>query len=155
MNKLHCLKIRCHATHLLGLVLGAALSLSTMADEEPFQQFGENKVFFSAFNSSFIQPNIANLYNISRGKDKGLINIAVVSDNDGGKTARVTGTASNIFAQQQTLDFFEVREGESIYYLAPFKFENEDSLTFKIQVTPGDSKATHSLKFQKTFYYDE
>lgn len=137
------------------LLLFFLASAQLFADGKYFRQFGENKVFYSAFNSSFIEPKIANLYNISRGKDKGLVNIAVVSDSNAGKTAKVTGIVSNIFAQQKNLDFFEVREGDSVYYLAPFEFENEDSLTFKIDVTPGDSQATHNLKFQKTFYHDE
>lgn len=133
----------------------ALVTASAYAGKESYQQFGEHKVFYSAFNSSFIQPEIAKLYKISRGKGKGLVNIAVVRRSSGGESAKVSGTVSNIFAQHRTLDFFEVREGDSVYYLAPFDFENEDPLTFKIEVTPSGSKSTHSVKFQKIFYHDE
>lgn len=134
----------------------ATLSFSTQAGNKPYKEFGNTKVYFSSFNSSFIQPEIASAYNITRGKNKGLVNISVIVDDKvGGKTALIKGTVSNIFAQQQELKFFEVREGNTVYYLAPFKFENEDSMTFKIQVKPDPNKPTHSLSFQNKFYYDD
>ena len=78
----------------------------------------------------------------------------IVDDLPAGRTAQVSGVVSNIFAQQQSLDFFEVREGDSVYYLAPFDFENEDSMTFNIQVKTAD-KPAHTLKFQRKFYRDQ
>ena len=140
----------------LPLVALMALSaFSAFADNKPYKEFGDIKVFYSSFNSSFILPEIANTYKITRGKDKGLVNISViVGDKIGGKTALVKGTVSNIFAQQQVLKFYEVREGNVVYYLAPFEFENEDSMTFKIQVQPDPNKPPFSLSFQNKFYYD-
>jgi len=61
---------------------------------------------------------------------------------------------SNIFAQRQELKFFEVREGDAVYYLAPFKFENEDSLTFSVTVKPNPDVPSYTLSFQRTFYRD-
>ena len=131
-------------------------SCIALAADAPFKQFGNQKVFYSAFNSSFIQPNIADTYRITRGKDKGLVNIALIKEGLlGGQSAVVTGTVSNIFAQQQTLNFFEVREGDTVYYLAPFSFENEDFLTFKIEVKADSSSPSYSLSFQKTFYHED
>lgn len=138
------------------MALVTLLSSGAIADNKTYKEFGDTKVFYSSFNSSFILPEIANTYNIIRGKDKGLVNIAViVGDNAGGTTALVKGTVSNIFAQQQVLKFFEVREGDIVYYLAPFEFENEDSMTFKIQVQPDSNKPAHSLSFQNKFYYED
>lgn len=132
------------------------LVLPTFAANEPYKQVGDNKIYYSAFNSSFIQPDIASIYNIVRGKDKGMVNIAVVADGgSGGKTAQVSGYVSNIFAQQQFLTFFEVREGDAVYYLAPFEFEDEDHLTFKIEVRPTPTSSSESLSFQRTFYHDK
>jgi hypothetical protein len=51
-----------------------------------------------------------------------------------------------------------VREQNTVYYLAPFEFDNEDFLTFKIQVLPpsGDGPRVYpyDLKFQKKMYVD-
>lgn len=141
---------------LLLLLLITGLSVNALADNRPYREYGDLKIFFSAFNSSFIQPDVASSYNITRGKDKGLVNIAVVkNDRAGGVPALVKGTVSNIFGQQQVLEFAEIREGEVVYYLAPFRFDREDWMTFNIDVRPDPDKPTHSLTFQRKFYVDE
>lgn len=141
---------------LLWLPLLALLAFSVHADNKSYKEFGDYKVFYSSFNSSFILPEVASVYNITRGKDKGLVNIAVIKDGKtGGTTALIKGTVSNMLAQQQVLKFFEVREGNTVYYLAPFEFDNEDSMTFKIQVQPDPNKPSKSLSFQNKFYYDD
>ena len=138
------------------LLLSLSTSLYTLAADQPFKAFGDVKVFYSAFNSSFITPEVAASYNIIRGKDWGLVNIAVVKDGaQGGSTALVKGYVSNIIAQQQTLDFFEVREGKVVYYLAPFRFEDEDAMTFKVSIKPDPDKPAHNIRFQRRFYHDE
>ena len=138
------------------LLFSLSASLQALAADQPFKTFGEHKVFFSAFNSSFVTPEVAASYNITRGHDWGLVNIAVVKDGaQGGSTALIKGHVANIIAQQQTLNFFEVREGKVVYYLAPFRFENEDSMTFKISIKPDPDKAAHNISFQRRFYHDE
>jgi len=96
--------------------------------------------------------------NIVRGKDKGLVNIAVVKNLGQGVSAKVIGEVSNILQQTQILEFTEVKEQDTLYYLAPFEFENEDYLTFKITVLPNAEKAasagTYSFKFQKKMYHN-
>jgi len=140
----------------LSALLIALLAFNVQAGNKPYKEFGNIKVYYSSFNSSFILPEIASTYNITRGKDKGLVNISVIVDDKvGGKTALVKGTVSNIFAQQQKLKFFEVREGDTVYYLAPFEFENEDFMTFKIQVQPDPNKPAHSISFQNKFYFND
>ena len=51
-----------------------------------------------------------------------------------------------------------VREQNTVYYLAPFEFDNEDFLTFKIRVVPqSDGPETvypYDFKFQKKMYVD-
>ena len=72
--------------------------------------------------------------------------------------AVVSGTVSNIIQQSQTLEFVAVREQNTVYYLAPFEFDNEDFLTFKIRVVPqSDGPETvypYDFKFQKKMYVD-
>lgn len=142
---------------LFTLIAATLLAFGATANDKSFKVLGDNKVFYRAFNSSFIPPEIASEYNITRGKNRGLVNIAVVPKDKlmGGRTALVKGTATNILGQPQTLDFFEVREGDVVYYLASFKFEHEDSLTFKISVKPDPNKPSQSLSFRQTFYHDD
>jgi len=140
------------------MILVASLILSSVAafgQESATKTFGDTKVYYSAFNSSFISADVASIYKITRGKDKGLVNIAVVPEGaEAGTTALVGGAVNNLIQQQQTLDFIEIREGEAVYYLAPFKFDNEDPLTFTIHVRPAGSDHTNTFTFQRTFYQD-
>ena len=128
---------------------------SLWADDQPFREFGDYRVYYSAFNSSLVSPEVAAAYDIVRGRDRGLINIAVMPTGTiGGRPAEVSGHVANIFAQRQELKFFEVREDDAVYYLAPFNFENEDSLTFDITVKPSPDTPAYTLSFQRTFYRD-
>ena len=132
--------------------------LSHAVDQQLYKQYGEYKIFYSAFNSSFIDPDIAVANDIVRGKDKGLVNIAVAKIPGVALPATVTGKVSNIIQQTQTLEFVAVREQNTVYYLAPFEFDNEDFLTFKIRVLPesdGPQRTyPYDFKFQKKMYVD-
>lgn len=132
------------------------LAATASANDKTYQQYGDTRIYYSAFNSSFITPQVASAYNIARGKDRGLVNISVIEgQRPQGKAVHITGTVSNILGQQQTLDFVEVREGEAVYYLAPFRFSDEDFMTFTIQVQLEAGKPARSFKFQRTFYHDQ
>lgn len=126
-------------------------------EDKLYKQHGVYKIFYSAFNSSFIEPDIAVINNIVRGKGKGMVNIAVIQELAiGGTPSTITGQVFNILQQSQTLDFVAVREEQSVYYLAPFEFEDQDYLTFKITVKPnhGEPSYTYDFKFQKKMYHD-
>jgi hypothetical protein len=128
---------------------------SLAADDRPFREFGDYRVYYSAFNSSILSPEVAAAYDIVRGPDRGLVNIAVMpAGTVGGRPAEVSGRVANLFAQGQELKFFEVREDDAVYYLAPFRFANEDSLTFTVTVKPMPDAPSQTLSFQRTFYRD-
>ena len=93
-------------------------------------------------------------FNFVRGKDKGLVNIAVVKTLGKGEPATISGRVFNIFQQSQKLEFIPIREQNSIYYLAPFEFENEDLLTFKISVDDANNQGPYNFKFQKKMYHN-
>ena len=84
-------------------------SLVCAVDQQLYKQHGEYKVFYSAFNSSFIDPDIAVANDIVRGKDKGLVNIAVAKVPGVALPATVSGRVFNILQQSQTLEFVTVR----------------------------------------------
>ncbi|MCS5587915.1 MAG: DUF4426 domain-containing protein [Porticoccaceae bacterium] len=138
--------------------LMAIVGLTQAAEDNLFKQHGDFKVFFSAFGSSFLTPEVAVANNIVRGKGKGLVNIAVVKNLGAGTSAEVYGKVFNILQQTQILEFTEVREQDTRYYLAPFNFDNEDFLTFKITVRPnvedGTQLGAYEFKFQKKMYHD-
>jgi hypothetical protein len=141
------------------LLLLGVFSHPVLANDKPYEVFGKYKVYFSVFNSSFISPDIAQAYNLVRGKDRALINIAVVEMKAEGDThglrAVVNGHSANLLQQQKTLDFSEISEQNAVYYLASTRFTNEEILNFEIAVTPDPNKAPLVLKFSKKLYVDK
>lgn len=135
-------------------ILLASMAISEPIKQSHYKQHGETKIFYSAFESSFIAPEIAAAYDFVRGKDKGLVNIAVVKTLGQGEPAKIAGRVFNILQQSQQLEFVPIKEQNTIYYLAPFEFENEDLLTFKITVDSPASLGPYSFKFQKKMYHN-
>ena len=135
-------------------MLLTSIALSEPLKQSHYKQHGDIKIFYSAFESSFIAPEVAVAYNFVRGKDKGLVNIAVVQTLGQGMPANITGQVSNILQQSQQLEFIPIKEQNTIYYLAPFEFDNEDFLTFKIKVDSPISTGPYSFKFQKKMYHN-
>ena len=142
------------------IFLAVALMLPSLyassVEEKLYKEHEGYKIFFTAFNSSFLSPEIASSSDIVRGKGKGLVNISVMQELAVGIPSSIEGRVFNILQQSQKLEFFSIKEGKSIYYLAPFEFENEDYLTFKItvQANSGQASYPYNFKFQKKMYHD-
>ena len=119
-----------------------------------YKELGPWQVHYIAFPSTFIQPKIAKAYNLERSGYKGVVNISILK-NDADKTAqtaKLTGTAKNLLGNKQTLTFKEVKEGESIYYLAQVDYTNEEILRFEIEIQ--QSNQFQKLQFQQKFNVD-
>ena len=119
-----------------------------------YKELGPWQVHYIAFPSTFIQPQIAKAYDLERSGYKGIVNISILkNDTDAtAQTAILKGTARNLLGNKQTLDFKEVIEGESIYYLAQVDFTNEEILRFDIEIQQGNQ--FQKLQFQQKFYVD-
>ena len=122
-------------------------------------RFGDYEVHYSAFNSSFVSPEIAERYKLERSGNYGIVNIAIrnVRDSDSGKavTGQVEGSRQNLLSQKSGLEFQEVQETGAIYYLANFRFSGEELLKFSIDVTPNGSARTETIQFEQKFYQEE
>jgi len=119
-----------------------------------YKELGPWQVHYIAFPSTFIQPQIAKTYGLERSGYKGIVNISILK-NDTDKTAQkatLQGTAKNLLGNKQTLNFKEVAEGDSVYYLAQVDYTNEEILRFEIEIQQGNQFQT--LKFQQKFYVD-
>ncbi|MGI9276058.1 MAG: DUF4426 domain-containing protein [Endozoicomonas sp.] len=151
---------------IIGLLAGLIAAVSLQAAPVPEarnlspepKRFGDYEVHFSAFNSTFVSPEIAGVYKLQRGPRNGIVNIAVrnVKGSEIGKatTATVEGESVNLLSQSSKLKFREVREGDAIYYLAGFRFSNEEMLKFTIRLKPNGEGRTESFEFRRQFYED-
>ena len=133
------------ATAVLILVAG-------VLSAEQKQAFGDYEVHYSVFNPSFLRAEVAERYDVVRGRDKAVVNVSIL-DGERSVALPVTGTVKNLLGQLQPLDFREVKEGEAVYYLAMLTYQDRDTLRFEITADlPGYGAAV--VKFQQTLYWE-
>jgi len=137
----------------LALMLWAA---GSAAQEEArviksHQDFGDYRVIYSVFDSEFIKPEIAQQYELVRSKDRVFVNVSVVEKDGGthGLAAELNGNATNLMQQSRPLKFMEIKEGDAVYYLAPLRFNHEDTVTFTIDVKLPNGN-TEQVSFRRT-----
>ena len=137
----------------MALMLWAATAAAQGAKLiESFADFGDYRVTYSVFNSDFIAPDIARQYNLVRARDRAFVNISVAKkDGNKGMSAGISGNATNLIQQSRALEFQEIRDQDAVYYLAPFRFENEESLTFNIDLVLPDG-SNHQLTFRRQLH---
>ncbi|WP_428819788.1 DUF4426 domain-containing protein [Microbulbifer sp. MCCC 1A16149] len=137
----------------MALLLWAAAAAAQGAKTiESHQDFGDYRVTYSVFNSDFIPPDIARQYNLVRARDRAFVNISV-SKKGGlkGMSAGISGNATNLIQQSRPLEFKEIREQDAVYYLAPLRFEHEESLTFNIDLVMPDG-SSQQLTFRRQLH---
>ncbi|MGB4072581.1 DUF4426 domain-containing protein [Pseudomonas sp.] len=127
------------------------LSLPVLAERK--HSFGDLDVHYIAFNSSFLQPDIAAANGLVRSKSQGVVNISVLKAGKA-SAASVSGDVKDLVGRSHTLSFKQVNEGAAIYYLAQFPFDQREMLRFNISVTAADGVA-HSFDFNQEFFPDE
>ena len=126
-----------------------------LTQTETSQVFGDYTVYYIAVNSSFINPEIAERYDIVRAPRNAFLNISVIK-NTGGTgtpvTALLSGQKANFIGQSSNLDFMEIREGDAIYYIGQFDFSNAENLRFNLQVQPENNGPNYSLTWTSKLY---
>ena len=119
------------------------------------QKLDNLNVHYMAIGATFLTPEVAKAYNITRSRYNGLINISVLDNTMEGTPARhvsITGKARNDLGQIKTLEFEEVTEGDAIYYLAQVKYSDEETFYFDININ--DGSGSKLLVFKQKFYVD-
>lgn len=130
----------------------AVLALG-FAKAEQFERFGDWQVHYIAFNASALSAEIAERYGLVRGRNKGLVNVTAVGAAGRGQKAKVEGSFRNLLDQRTRLDFREIDDGGTIYYLAAFDFDDGENLRFEISIDlPGHGPET--LRFQQPLYFE-
>ncbi|NQD35828.1 DUF4426 domain-containing protein [Permianibacter sp. IMCC34836] len=135
-------------------VLAAVLGTGSVAAEQ-VQVFGDYEVHYNALNSSALSPAIAKQYGLTRGGNQGLINIAVRKRDGKDGTAvaaKVSGDVKNLLSQRNTLSFKEIKETGAVYYIATFRFDDKDTLTFELNVQPDGDNSSYPLTFNQTLW---
>jgi hypothetical protein len=133
------------------MLLAFCLALPAMAEQK--QSYGALDVHYSAFNSSFLQPEVAASVGLVRSKSQGVVNVALLQAGKA-STGQVSGEVKNLLGQISPLSFKQVKEGTAIYYLAQFPFEQQEMLRFTLNVKGADG-VPHSIDFSQEFFPDQ
>ncbi|WP_417870572.1 DUF4426 domain-containing protein [Vibrio furnissii] len=137
----------------LALLLACA---AIPASAEQLINIKDVEVHYSAFNSTFLTPQVAKSYQLTRNGYSAVLNISVLDTSTVGKPAvksTLSGQVKNLIGNMRELAFSEVKEGNAIYYLAEFPISNEEELRFDIDVNAG-LKGAGKLKFTQKFYVE-
>lgn len=143
------------SVRLLFLSLLLTLPILGHASDTGFTRFDKHTVYHSVFSSTAIKPEIAEVYGITRAPNQMLVNVALVSNDRqlGGEPARVSGTVTNLMQQQRRLSFEAIDEGDVVYYIAPLRITDRDTLHFNLQVETEDgASSSYEVKFTKQVY---
>jgi hypothetical protein len=125
----------------------------TNVNAENMKKLGNMNVHYIAIGSTFLTPEIAKLYDIKRSRYNGLINISVLDNSKEGTPAKrvsISGKAKNNVGQSKKIEFQEVTEGSSIYYLAQVRYDNEETIHFDLIINDGIE--IQQLTFSQKFY---
>lgn len=135
-------------------VLALALLAATCAQGQQSERFGPYELHYSVVNTTFLDPQVAAGYGITRGKKRAILNLAVRELTDQGSEPRsmlLQGRTRDLI-HAEDLEFQEVREGSAIYYIAEFRFINEEWRFFEVDFRPEGSSETYRFEHKHQLY---
>lgn len=140
------------------LVLVTAVLVSASAWSDNRTEFDDYVIYHSAIPSTFISPEIAEEYNLTRSRTIGILNVSIHArdgENDDkfkAVAASLDGSMTNEAQQRDSLSFKRVREGDAVYYLAQFQYRDGNSLDFELDVTPQGESDPLALRFSREIH---
>lgn len=136
------------------VLLLALLCGSRTAGAQQSEMFGPYELHYSVVNTTFLSPEIAASYGIVRGEQRAILTLAVREHGADGSATRpmqIKGRTWDLI-QTQPLEFQQIREGQAVYYVAEFRFINEEWRFFEVDFRPEGAQQTHTFKFKHQLY---
>ncbi len=135
-----------------------ALWPALAANAQQSKMFGPFELHYSVVNTTFLEPSVAATYGITRGKERAILNLSVrehlEAGGDVGRAMQLKGTTKDLLQKMEELEFQEVREGPAIYYIAEFKFFNEEFRFFEVHFRPDGAQQTYTFELKHQMYND-
>lgn len=137
-------------------LLLAASFIPAVVIAEQSKSFGDYTIHYSAFTTDTLSPEVAKQYQIQRSKNRAMVNISVVRNDNGlfGKPvrAKIEGAARNLSEQLRTLQIREVLTEDAVYYIAETAVANQETLKYDFLITPEGEQTAYQITFQEQFY---
>ena len=129
---------------LAGFILPAAAQQSTRYD-----QF---ELHHSIVYTTFLSPEVAAEYGITRGPDKAILTLSVRDADSGeiaGRPMKIEGRTWDLITGGD-MKVKEIREGRATYYIVPFEFLDREYRFFEFSFQPEGAPAPydHKMKVQ-------
>ena len=122
------------------------------------KDFGDYVLHFNAISTDKLQPEVARAYNITRSKNRAMLNVSIVRKQEGTVGQSVAGsvsaTANNLTGQLKNLTLRQVTEGDAVYYIGDVAVANGETLVFNIDATPINETSRFSVRFSRQFFAD-
>lgn len=141
--------------HLFAMVI--FLATAVPANAEQVEQFENHRIHYNAFISNMLSPDVARAHGLTRSRYHAIVNITVQKRDNGDYqpvTAKVSGSATNLYGKQRNLNMKEVTERGAVYYLAELPVTDEETLNFDIQVVPEGESLVRNIRFKQQFFVD-
>lgn len=141
------------------LLTALVCCLSLVAAAQQSERFGAYELHYSVLNSTFISPEVAAQYGITRGDNRGLINVALREHLDDGSAVNramdLGGESWDLTGRRIPFEFIEIREGPAVYYISEFKFLNREWRHFALEFTAEGDSQRHALRFKRQMYEEQ
>jgi len=144
---------------MLRFLLGIACLWAGLAQAAEVVRGSGFEVQVQPFPSTFLTPEVASTYGFERSRRQALLNVVALTLQPDGTArgavpAKVTGFVKNLLGQTQELSFREIDEGEgAIYYLAPVRVSNQETIQIVLEVVPQGGRAI-DVDFRHQVYVD-
>ena len=151
------IRVRFHA--LLAVILATPLLLASLAAHAAgSQDFGDYQVHWSVLPSTFLAPEVASANNLRRSKGIGIVNIAIMQEQEDGSlkpvSGQVEGQVANDIRQVSFLAFRRIQEGEAVYFIAEYQYRSGELMTFNITARPTAHSQDLKVRFAHTLFSD-
>ena len=145
--------VLCRLCLLLTLLGGSGMALAQQS-----KMFGPFELHYSVVNTTFLEPSVAATYGIIRGEERAILNLSVRehldAGGDVGRPMQLKGTSRDLLQKLDVLEFQEIREGPAVYYIAEFKFLNEEHRSFEVYFRPEGAQQTYTFELKHQMYKD-
>jgi len=137
----------------LSVVLATLITIASGGANAAYKEdFGAYVLHYNAFVSTFLTPKIAKQYKLQRSKNIGVLTLSIIKKPNQTVSSMIQGTVTNNIQQTQLLNFKQIVEGKSVYYLAQLPFSEGEVLTFKISFVPEGSRKELKTQFQQNIF---
>ena len=118
---------------------------------DQFVSWSGYEIHYATFSSLIIPSQVAEAHGIVRSRNRILTNLSIRQDGDSIR-ADISGTSTNLLEQVTSMNFTEVVEQDTVYYLANQLINERDTIRFSINVKPEQIDKTYNLEFTRQYY---